>query len=73
MANELTRNKQKIVMLQVIYEIKCPRGDSVLPNQGPDILTNLGIGIRRRLTQHRQNGALVELMKNVYNIKALIL
>ena len=71
MANDLTRNKQKLAMSHVIYEIKCPRGDYVLPN--PSYIGQTRNTLKTRLTQHRQNGAIVEHMTNVHNNTTLTL
>ena len=49
MANDLTRNKHKLTMSHVIYDIKCPRGDCVLPN--PSYIDQTRNTLKTRLIQ----------------------
>ena len=71
MANDLTRNKQKLSMSNVIYEINCSRGDCELRN--PSYISHTRNTLKTRLTQHRQNAALVEYMTYVHNSRTLTL
>ena len=58
MTNNLNRNEDPLAMSHVVYEIKCPVGGCEILN--PSYIGQTLNNIRTRVSQHRQNGAIIE-------------
>ena len=69
--NNLNRNEDPLAMSHVVYEIKCPVGGCELLN--PSYIGQTRNNIRTRLSQHRQNGAIIEHLASHHNITNITL
>ena len=71
MTNNLNRNEDPLAMSHVVYEIKCPVGGCELVN--PSYIGQTRNNIRIRLSQHKQNGAIIEHLALHHNITNITL
>ena len=71
MENNLTHNKDKYATSHALYEVQYPRGDCKLRN--PSYIGHTENTIRIRLTQHKQNGDIIEHLANNYYHNILML
>ena len=71
MTHNLNRNEDPLSMSHVVYEIKCPVGGCELLN--PSYIGQTRNNIRTRLSQHRQNGAIIKHLSSHHNITNITL
>ena len=71
MTNNLNRNDDPLAMSHAVYEIKSPVGGCELLN--PSYIGQTRNKIRTRLSQHRQNGAIIEHLASHHNITNITL
>ena len=71
MTNNLNRNEDPLAKSHVVYEIKCPVGGCELLN--PSYIGQTRNNIRTRLSQHRQNGNIIEHLASHHSITNITL